>query len=104
MSTQKAQVNNKRDQLLLAIEQKLQTKVIAYLTGDRPNLQAQISADVVPKFRRHLEAFGEVPSISLFFIREVGIRMFLGDWSISSGNTVPNSPLLFPSVRIARAQ
>jgi len=37
------------------IEQRLKTKVITYLTGDRLGLQTQVSADVIPKFRRHLE-------------------------------------------------
>jgi hypothetical protein len=46
--------------------------VIAYLTGDRPNLVAQISADVIPKFRRHLESIGEVESISLFLYTRGG--------------------------------
>jgi hypothetical protein len=62
----------KRDVILRAIEQSLETKILSYLTGDRPNLVAQIGADVIPLFRRHLEAIGEVNSISLFLYTRGG--------------------------------
>jgi hypothetical protein len=64
--------NSKRDGLLQEIEKRLETKVIAYLTGDRPNLVAQVSSDVIPKFRRHLETIGDVDSISLFLYTRGG--------------------------------
>jgi len=66
------QPNSKRDEVLLAIEKKLGTRVIAYLTGDRQNLLAQIGADAIPLFRRHLEGIGEVQSISLFLYTRGG--------------------------------
>src|ERR1035437_8446912 len=68
MSTQEST----RDGLLRDIEQRLKTRIITYLTGDRPGLEAQVSADVIPKFRRHLEAIGEVESISLFLYTRGG--------------------------------
>jgi len=64
--------NSKRDGLLQSIEESLKTKVISYLTGDRPGLATQIGADVIPRFRRHLEAIGEVESISLFLYTRGG--------------------------------
>lgn len=73
MSTiSQAPLNNRRDAILQSIEQTLKTKVIAYLTGDRPNLVAQVSPDVISKFRRHLEGIGEVESISLFLYTRGG--------------------------------
>jgi hypothetical protein len=66
------QTNTKRDDLIRAIEESMQTRVIAYLTGDRPNLVAQVSSDVIPKFRRHLESIGDCESISLFLYTRGG--------------------------------
>jgi hypothetical protein len=67
MSTQ-----NTRDGLFKKLEDHLKTKVITYLTGDRPGLATQIGGDAVVKFRRHLEAIGEVDSISLFLYTRGG--------------------------------
>ena len=64
--------DSKRDGLLGSLEDRLKTKVISYLTGDRPGLETQIGGDAIPKFRRHLEAIGEVESISLFLYTRGG--------------------------------
>lgn len=61
-----------RDTLRTALEARLTTKIICYLTGDRPGLEAQIGTDVIPRFRRHLEAIGEADSISLFLYSRGG--------------------------------
>ena len=62
-----------RDEQIAKLERALQTRVIAYLTGDRPTgMEAQIGSDVVPKFRRHLESIGEVQSIGLFLYSRGG--------------------------------
>ncbi len=68
MSTQ----DSKRDQIIKALEDKFKSKVISYLTGDRQGLEAQIGADAVPRFRRHLEAIGDVESLSLFLYTRGG--------------------------------
>lgn len=63
----------RRDQIVTALEGTLQTKVICYLTGDRPGgMETQIGGDVIPRFRRHLEAIGEVESITLFLYSRGG--------------------------------
>src|SRR5438552_2968588 len=64
--------DSRRDGLLRTVEERLKTKVITYLTGDRPGLETQIGGDAIPKFRRHLEAIGEVDSISLFLYTRGG--------------------------------
>ncbi len=58
--------------LIATIEGTLRTRVISYLTGDRPGMQTQIGSDVIPRFRRHLQSIGEVESISLFLYSRGG--------------------------------
>ncbi len=43
-----------RKKLIEAIEQKRKSKVITYITSDRPNLQQQINEDVVPVLHQHI--------------------------------------------------
>lgn len=47
------------------IEHERNSKVIAYVTGDRPGLEAQIGADTPDIFLEHLDAIGKVDKISL---------------------------------------
>ena len=47
------------------IEQERNSKVIAYVTGDRPGMGAQIGADAPDLFLEHLDAIGKVNKISL---------------------------------------
>lgn len=47
------------------IEQERKSKVIAYVTGDRPGMGAQIGADTPDLFLEHLDAIGKVNKISL---------------------------------------
>lgn len=47
------------------IEVERQSKVIAYVTGDRPGMGAQIGADTPDLFLEHLDAIGKVNKISL---------------------------------------
>ena len=46
------------------IEHERNSKVIAYVTGDRPGLEAQIGADTPDIFLEHLDAIGKVDKIS----------------------------------------
>lgn len=47
------------------IEHERNSKVIAYVTGDRPGMGAQIGADTPDIFLEHLDAIGKVDRISL---------------------------------------
>jgi len=63
---------SKRDAILHKIEDGLKMKVIAYLTGDRPGLETQIGGDVIVRFRRHLEAIGDIGTLGLFLYTRGG--------------------------------
>ena len=54
-----------RRALYRQIEADRDSKVIAYVTGDRPGLQTSIAADALDIFADHLDAIGDVPRISL---------------------------------------
>lgn len=47
------------------IEHERNSKVIAYVTGDRPGMEAQIGTDAPDIFLEHLDAIGKVNRISL---------------------------------------
>lgn len=47
------------------IESERNSKVIAYVTGDRPGMEAQIGSDVPDIFLEHLDVIGKVNKISL---------------------------------------
>ncbi|ORE95409.1 putative periplasmic serine protease [Stappia sp. 22II-S9-Z10] len=48
-----------------AIESERDTKIICYVTGDRPNAETQIGADCIDIFVDHLDAIGPTNRISL---------------------------------------
>ena len=54
-----------RSALLQRLEAELGYPVVAYVTGDRPGLQTQVSWDQVPLFRRHLSAMTESAEVGL---------------------------------------
>ncbi|MBS0273741.1 MAG: serine protease [Proteobacteria bacterium] len=54
-----------RKKLLKALEKARKSKVILYVTGDRPGWQTQISSDVPDMFIDHLDLMGSVKRISL---------------------------------------
>lgn len=56
---------NKRKKLYELLESRLNTKIIAYATSDRANMQTQISSDTMDIFLEHLDKIGNVPKISL---------------------------------------
>ena len=47
------------------LEKERNSKVIAYVTGDRPGMETQIAADVPDVFLEHLDKYGKVNKISL---------------------------------------
>lgn len=54
-----------RKPLYEAIEKQRDTKIVSYITGDRPNAEAQIGADCVDIFVDVLDAIGPTKKISL---------------------------------------
>ena len=62
------------------IETLRDSKVIAYVTGDRANMGTQIAADVVDIFGKHLEAIGRTQKITLILYTLGGDTM--ATWNI----------------------
>ena len=58
--------------IISELEERMSSKIICYLTGDRPNMPTQIAPDVIYRFRRLLEQIGEVESIALFLYSRGG--------------------------------
>ena len=46
------------------LEKERNSKVIAYVTGDRPGMETQIGADVPDVLLEHLDKYGKVNKIS----------------------------------------
>ena len=62
------------------IEELQSSRVIAYVTGDRTNMETQIAADVVDIFGKHLESIGQVDKITLILYTLGGDTM--ATWNI----------------------
>lgn len=58
--------------LIQEIEKKRTSKVICYLTGDRPQFVTNIGEDVIPILYRHLELIGQHENIDLFLYTRGG--------------------------------
>jgi hypothetical protein len=56
---------NDRIPLYAAIANRRKSKVIAYVTGDRPGLETQMGSDVLDLFIEHLDAIGPTNRITL---------------------------------------
>ena len=69
-----------RISLYQKIEQERETKVLAYVTGDRRGLETQMSSDVLDFFVHHLDKIGAVNKISLILHTRGGET--LSAWSI----------------------
>jgi hypothetical protein len=54
-----------RSAILEEIGAELQAGVLAYVTGDRNNLETEVSADVLVRVPRHLEAIGKQNRLAL---------------------------------------
>lgn len=71
-------------QKLLKIYEKIEkirnSKVIAYVTGDRANMEAQIAPDSIDIFGKHLEAIGQTVKITLILYTLGGDTM--ATWNI----------------------
>lgn len=71
-----------RVDLYKEIEEKRNSKLLLYVTGDRPGLETQIHSEVLNLFVDHLDAIGSVPKISLFLYTQGG--QTLAAWSIAN--------------------
>ena len=58
--------------LIQKIEEKRNSKVITYVTGDRQPFVTKVAEDIIPIFARHLEKIGRQKTISLFLYTRGG--------------------------------
>ena len=61
-----------RVSLYTQLEKEFNSKMIAYVTSDRPNMGAQIASDVIDCFIDHLDKIGSCEKISLFLYTRGG--------------------------------
>ena len=71
-----------RRKLMAEWEKIRKTKLLVYITGDRPNLETQIHQEVIDHFVKHLDAVGDVKKISLLLYTRGGST--LAAWSIAN--------------------
>ncbi len=71
-----------RIDLYRKIEEDRKSKLLVYITGDRPNLETRIASDVLNFFLEHLDIIGSVPKISLYLYTRGGDT--LASWSIAN--------------------
>lgn len=64
-----------RMNLIERIQKVRNSKLIVYITGDRPNLQARIGANIFPSLHEHLINVGNQPRIDLFLYSTGGDTM-----------------------------
>lgn len=62
------------------LEHKQESKVLVYVTGDRPGAETQIHPEVMDYFVEHLDLIGKVKKISLFLYTRGGST--IAAWSI----------------------
>lgn len=62
----------RRKELIQQIEEKRQSKLIAFVTGDRPPTGAQIGDDAVRPLFDHLRGLGPVAKLDLFLYSRGG--------------------------------
>jgi hypothetical protein len=66
--------------LYAELEAARKSKVLVYVTGDRPGMETQISSEVYDKFVNHLDLIGVVKKISLYLYTRGGNT--LAAWSL----------------------
>jgi hypothetical protein len=64
------------------LEESRNSKLLVYITGDRPGLETQIHPEVLDCFVQHLDRFGVVQKISLYIYSRGGET--LAAWSIAN--------------------
>ncbi|MGB9887821.1 MAG: SDH family Clp fold serine proteinase [Moorellales bacterium] len=65
-------MRERRIELIRAIEERRDSRVIAYFTGDRENVSTRVAPDVLRVFYRHLEALGRSARLDLFLYTRGG--------------------------------
>ena len=65
-------VYQERIELYEELEAELGSRILVYVTSDRPNMGAQIAPDVIDYFIDHLDKIGPCKKISLFLYTRVG--------------------------------
>lgn len=65
-------LQNNRIHLIKEIERKRHSKLIVYITGDRPNLSTRIAPDVIRPLAKHLNLIGKQERIDLFLYTRGG--------------------------------
>lgn len=61
-----------RVELYKELEKEFDSKILVYVTSDRPNMSAQISSDVIDYFIDHLDKIGPCKKITLFLYTRGG--------------------------------
>jgi hypothetical protein len=61
-----------RLELYQELEQKRNSKLLVYVTSDRPNLGTQIASDILSPFTEHLDKIGDVDKITLLLYTRGG--------------------------------
>jgi len=61
-----------RIDLYKKLEEKRNSKLLAYITSDRRGLETQIASDILSPFTNHLDIIGDVEKISLFIYTRGG--------------------------------
>jgi len=69
-----------RKDLYKELQEKRQSKLLVYVTGDRQGLETQIARDALDYFIEHLDSIGETKKISLLLYTQGGST--LAAWSI----------------------
>ncbi len=62
---------SKKD-LIQQLERERNSRLITYITGDRPPFATKIAGDVVPLLSKHLEKVGKIKKISLMLYTSGG--------------------------------
>lgn len=65
----------RRISLIKEIEEKRQSRMIVYFTGDRRGLETRIASDVFPFMLEHLEKIGSVEKLDLFLYTPGGVTI-----------------------------
>src|ERR1700728_2362131 len=85
-----------RKQLISQIEQLRGSRVLCYLTSDRPNAAGLMAKDAIPIFFKHLKLFSEHSKIDVFLVTlggdtlaAFGLSRLLREFSSTIGALVP---------------
>ena len=55
-----------RKKLITSLEEKLQTRILTIITGDRQGMETRIAPDLLPLISQHLADMGDMKEVSVF--------------------------------------